>query len=271
MGCSVSQLHDAASSAGDAAQPLFFHPLSHGSKVLLDESCSVAERAGTFHDGIVFTQRPVRLQERVTLKILKKEAPWHGGLRVGFTATDPSKMEPALLPPFVCPDLVLQGETWAAVLPDECGEEGTVLSFWVDRRGRLFYRRNQKARDVLLLKGVAVAARLWAVIDVYGCTKAVQLLDPTWPRGGTCELIPASRLSPPATRRAPACRDYLYLPGGPAEECAICLSHEASARLHPCGHASFCHCCAQKVFRSNAQCPMCRQQIQDILQASPEA
>uniref|UniRef100_K7EZ56 NHR domain-containing protein n=2 Tax=Pelodiscus sinensis TaxID=13735 RepID=K7EZ56_PELSI len=89
---------------------------------------------------------------------------------------DPLEIDASLLPPFACPNLVLQGRTWAAVLPDVCGEEDTVLTFWVDHRGRVFFGRQQGVQDILLLKGVPVRAPLWAIVDVYGHTKAVQLL-----------------------------------------------------------------------------------------------
>ncbi|XP_025043473.2 E3 ubiquitin-protein ligase NEURL3 isoform X2 [Pelodiscus sinensis] len=226
----------------DSSQTLFFHPSTYGSKIRLYESCQVAERIDSFHDGIIFTSRPIHLHERVTLKILKKEGPWHGGLRVGFTSMDPLEIDASLLPPFACPNLVLQGRTWAAVLPDVCGEEDTVLTFWVDHRGRVFFGRQQGVQDILLLKGVPVRAPLWAIVDVYGHTKAVQLL-------------------------APACREFHGRPQGCTEPCVICFSHETSALLHPCGHASFCYCCAQKVFRRSGLCPLCRGQIQNISQA----
>lgn len=271
MGSSSSQQPGVENSDGDASQVLFFHPFTHGSQVLLDEFHHVAERASSFHDGIIFTNRPIQLHEKVMLKILKKEARWHGGLRVGFTSMDPSKMDPRHLPPFACPHLVMQGKTWAAVLPDQCIEEGTILTFWVDHRGRVFFRSQQEARNLPLLKGVPVNGHLWAIIDVYGQTKAVQILDPTRPSGGICDPAPAPRPSYPARPHAPACRDYSSLPGGDAEECVICRSHEANALLQPCGHATLCHCCAQEVFHKNQPCPFCREKIQDIVQVIPGA
>ncbi|CAM2108657.1 unnamed protein product [Caretta caretta] len=269
MGSCLNRPQGVESSDGDASQPIFFHPFTHGSQVLLDEFHHVAERASSFHDGIVFTNRPIRLHEQVTLKILKKEASWHGGLRVGFTAMDPSKLDSRHLPPFACPDLVRQGKTWAAVLPDHCVEEGTILTFWVDQRGRVFFCSQQEARSMCLLRDVPVRCCLWAVIDVYGQTKAVQLLDPTRPWGGVGEPAPVPRPSHPAMLHAPACRDYSSLPGGCTEECVICCSHEANALLQPCGHGTLCHCCAQQVFHSNRLCPFCREQLQDVVPVVP--
>uniref|UniRef100_A0A452GNY2 Neuralized E3 ubiquitin protein ligase 3 n=1 Tax=Gopherus agassizii TaxID=38772 RepID=A0A452GNY2_9SAUR len=280
-------------SDGDTSQALFFHPFTHGSQVLLDEFHHVAERASSFHDGIVFTNRPIQLHEKVTLKILKKEPCWHGGLRVGFTSMDPSKMDPGHLPPFACPHLVMQGKTWAAVLPDQCIEEGTILTFWVDHRGRVFFRSHP-------------GSHRWVLCLASG--------QPSWTEGpcsprssGSVEALPICPFwksqqrqapSPPLTTEGHLSSQGLLTaaPGagseakgtalgqavslgqlrvclqtGDVKECVICCSHEANALLQPCGHATLCYCCAQEVFHNNQPCPFCREKIQDIVQVIPGA
>ncbi|XP_054534598.1 E3 ubiquitin-protein ligase NEURL3 isoform X1 [Pan troglodytes] len=159
-------------------EALRFHAEAKGAQVRLDTRGCIAHRRTTFHDGIVFSQRPVRLGERVALRVLREESGWCGGLRVGFTRLDPACVSVPSLPPFVCPDLEEQSPTWAAVLPEGCALTGDVVRFWVDRRGRLFAKVNAGCR-LLLREGVPVGAPLWAVMDVYGTTKAIELLDPT--------------------------------------------------------------------------------------------
>lgn len=156
-------------------ETLRFHAEAKGAQVLLDPTRSTASRLATFHDGIVFSQRPVRPGERVALRVLGHEGGWCGGLRVGFTRLNPARVRAPSLPPFVCPDLELQSPTWAAVLPDSCARLGDVVRFWVNRRGRLCARVNAGPR-LRLRKGVPTGAPLWAVMDVYGTTKAIELL-----------------------------------------------------------------------------------------------
>lgn len=147
--------------------------------MLLDPTRCAARRLATFHDGIVFGQRPVRPGERVALRVLRCEGGWRGGLRVGFTRLNPARVRAPSLPPFVCPDLELQSPTWAAVLPDGCAlAAGDVVHFWVTRRGRLCARVNAGPR-LWLRKGLPTGAPLWAVMDVYGTTKAIELLGET--------------------------------------------------------------------------------------------
>lgn len=160
-------------------EALSFHGDAMGTQVHLDDQRSTARRRSTFHDGIVFSQRPVWPGERVALRVLRHEDGWCGGLRVGFTRLDPAQVPASCLPPFVCPDLEEQSPTWAALLPEGFVRAGNVVCFWVNRRGWLFAKVNA-GRPLLLRKDVLVqGAPLWAVMDVYGTTKAIELLGET--------------------------------------------------------------------------------------------
>uniref|UniRef100_A0A8C6RYP0 E3 ubiquitin-protein ligase NEURL3 n=1 Tax=Nannospalax galili TaxID=1026970 RepID=A0A8C6RYP0_NANGA len=214
-------------------EALSFHGDATGAQVHLDTLRCTARRCATFHDGIVFSQRPVWPGERVALRVLRHEDGWCGGLRVGFTRLDPAHVTTACLPPFVCPDLEEQSPTWAALLPEGYVRAGNVVCFWVNRRGWLFAKVNA-GRPLLLRKDVLVGAPLWAVMDVYGTTKAIELMS--W-----------------------------WLTTTPGEECIICFHHTANTRLLPCGHSHFCASCAWHIFRDTARCPVCRWQIEEVV------
>uniref|UniRef100_A0A7M4FZM2 Neuralized E3 ubiquitin protein ligase 3 n=1 Tax=Crocodylus porosus TaxID=8502 RepID=A0A7M4FZM2_CROPO len=224
-------------------KPLCFHPTTKGFQIQLDAACRTANRTGTFCDGIVFSNRPVQLDEKVVLQVLSTHSRWDGGLRVGFTSLNPSQMIPKDLPRFVCPPLVLQGQTWAHLLPTACVGQGTVVCFWVNRRGRVFFSINNEPCS-LLFKGVPVEGPLWAVMDIYGQTKAVQLLEP-------------------------AHRDRYHLSMSSMEKCIICYAHMANTLLYPCGHTDCCYGCVQRMLATGAQCPICRQNIKDVVRISP--
>lgn len=83
------------------------------------------------------------------------------------------------MPKYACPDLVSQNGFWAKALPEELSNEGNVISFWVDKKGRVFYRINN-SNPMLFFSGVRVADPLWALIDVYGLTRGVQLLGKSY-------------------------------------------------------------------------------------------
>lgn len=241
-------------SQADAEEPpetLRFHAEAKGTQVLLDAGRRVARRRATFHDGIVFSQRPVQPRERVALRVLRNEGQWQGGLRVGFTRLNPAHVSAPSLPPFVCPDLEEQSPTWAALLPEDCVLAGNVVSFWVNQRGWLFAEVNA-GPPLLLRKGLRLGAPLWAVMDVYGTTKAIELLDSTVSTNPT----PRPQLMNGGSPQVPE--------DTAGEDCIICFHRTADTLLVPCGHTHFCSRCAWRVFTETATCPLCREEIQEV-------
>ncbi|XP_017386621.1 E3 ubiquitin-protein ligase NEURL1 isoform X3 [Cebus imitator] len=161
---------------GLPATPLLFHPHTKGSQIVMDLSHKAVKRQASFCNAITFSNRPVLIYEQVRLKITKKQCCWSGALRLGFTSKDPSRIHPDSLPKYACPDLVSQSGFWAKALPEEFADEGNIIAFWVDKKGRVFHRINDSA-VMLFFSGVRTADPLWALVDVYGLTRGVQLLD----------------------------------------------------------------------------------------------
>ncbi|XP_058882106.1 E3 ubiquitin-protein ligase NEURL1-like isoform X1 [Acipenser ruthenus] len=186
---------------GFPVSPLLFHPNAKGSQITMDLSLKTVKRQASFCNAITFSNRPVVLYEQVRLKITKKQCCWSGALRLGFTAKDPSRINPDTLPKYACPDLVSQSGFWAKALPEEFANEGNVIAFWVDKKGRVFYGVNDSS-PMLFFSGVRTTDPLWALIDVYGLTRGVQLLD--------SEIVPPHCLRPrsfTAVRRPSLRRD----------------------------------------------------------------
>ncbi|XP_031732877.1 E3 ubiquitin-protein ligase NEURL1-like [Anarrhichthys ocellatus] len=156
--------------------PLLFHPSTKGSQIVMDMSQRTVKRQASFCNAITFSNRPIAVYEQVRLKITKKQCCWSGALRLGFTSKDPSRINPDTLPKYACPDLVSQSGFWAKALPEELSNEGNVISFWVDKKGRVFYRIDDSS-PMLFFSGVHISEPLWALIDIYGLTRGIQLLD----------------------------------------------------------------------------------------------
>ncbi|XP_056623165.1 neuralized E3 ubiquitin protein ligase 1Ab isoform X2 [Triplophysa dalaica] len=167
--------------------PLCFHANTKGSQIVIDKTQRNVRRIGSFCNAITFTNRPLRIYEQVRLKITKRQGCWSGALRVGFTTVNPSHLMSSWLPCFACPDLVGQRGFWARALPEEHCEEGTVLSFWLDNTGRVFYRVNE-GEPIFFFSGVLAGEPAWAIIDIYGLTRGVQLFD--------SKMVPAEYLRP---------------------------------------------------------------------------
>ncbi|MEE6485903.1 hypothetical protein FKM82_014446 [Ascaphus truei] len=173
--------------AGLVTSPLLFHPHAKGSQIIMDGTQKAVKRQASFCNAITFSNRHVVIHEQVRLKITKKQCCWSGALRLGFTSKDPSRINPDNLPKYACPDLVSQSGFWAKALPEEFANEGNIIAFWVDKKGRVFYRVNDSGA-MLFFSGVRTTEPLWALVDVYGLTRGVELLD--------SEIIPPDCVRP---------------------------------------------------------------------------
>uniref|UniRef100_A0A7N9CME4 Neuralized E3 ubiquitin protein ligase 1 n=1 Tax=Macaca fascicularis TaxID=9541 RepID=A0A7N9CME4_MACFA len=210
---------------GLPATPLLFHPHTKGSQILMDLSHKAVKRQASFCNAITFSNRPVLIYEQVRLKITKKQCCWSGALRLGFTSKDPSRIHPDSLPKYACPDLVSQSGFWAKALPEEFANEGNIIAFWVDKKGRVFHRINDSA-VMLFFSGVRTADPLWALVDVYGLTRGVQLLDSELvlpdclrPRSFTALRRPSLRREADDARLSVSLCD-LNVPGADSDEAA---------------------------------------------------
>ncbi|XP_051869658.1 E3 ubiquitin-protein ligase NEURL3-like [Pristis pectinata] len=270
--------------------PLFFHPYTKGSQIKLDSSNQCAWRKSGFCNGITFTNRPILIQEKVKVKITKMDVAWNGALRLGCTIFNPSLIDPNALPKFICPDLEDVHGFWAKALPEDFIQEGAIISFWVNKQGFFMYHVNG-GRKYHLMEGLLVDHPLWLMVDVYGTTRGVQLLDPCmkfvsqnklpeWPsvtvrsdepqtlqtRAPVFSAIPNNGHSEPSPRISkPLTNNHPQSSKSLDEDCVVCFSHQVNSVIYKCGHMCMCYGCGQKLFSRKSTCPICRQPIKEII------
>ncbi|XP_036385974.1 E3 ubiquitin-protein ligase NEURL3-like [Megalops cyprinoides] len=252
--------------------PLAFHTVAVGARLSLSQGARRAERAkDTFQQGLAFSCRPVQVGERIRLRVERSDQHWEGALRLGFTSVLPSC---ASVPAMALPGLTATPGSWVAPIPAVYAQLGMEVEFWVKACGRVFIEGSDRKR-YLLLEGVDVRQELWAVIDVYGQTRAVQLLGSKkgkfWVQR-SCPVPPPARVSPGDSclcvyngRRcqprhsSTSQQDPTSPPAGwnQQEDCSVCLSENASVFL-PCGHRCLCEPCAVRVTAEFTTCPLCR-------------
>lgn len=251
--------------------PLTFHPEAVGAKVRLSEGGRRAQRTGnTFKNGVVFSSRPVKINEKVRLRVEEKLSNWHGALRVGFTNVPPSA-RPLPLPIMAIPDLTDTPGNWAGPVRESFCRAGDELEFWVSHGGSIHVTVNNTRRHKLFT-GVDLTLPLWAMMDVYGQTCSIYLMgsekSSTFCTRRSCPA--PERLSPPRVDNR-----YSYIPdddciscldmenpgaGDSVLHCVVCLGREARITL-PCGHRCLCRHCAPRVFQQFDCCPLCREKI----------
>ncbi|CAK6950212.1 E3 ubiquitin-protein ligase NEURL3 [Scomber scombrus] len=154
--------------------PLTFHCQAVGDMVCLSQGGRLAKRMeGTFRNGLVFSSREVRVQERVRLRVENDLFNWHGALRVGFTTVSPTSRS-LPLPCIAIPNLTDTGGHWVAPVHESLCRAGSELEFWVSHGGALYVKSNTSQKH-MLLRGVDRSKPLWAIIDIYGQTCSILL------------------------------------------------------------------------------------------------
>uniref|UniRef100_A0A1A8C8P4 NHR domain-containing protein n=1 Tax=Nothobranchius kadleci TaxID=1051664 RepID=A0A1A8C8P4_NOTKA len=250
--------------------PLTFHSRA-GDRIQLSEGDRRAERIGdTFRDGLVFSSRPVRVNERIRVCVQKHACKWKGALRVGFTNLSPSART-LPLPPMAIPNLTSVHGHWAAVVPEAFSPVGSELQFWVSNSGKLFWEGHNTGCHKLL-SGVDLSKPLWAVIDLYGQTCSIFLLGSEkkdWVFTRRSCPAPAPLIEPPPSFNPDflsPCENREDVVSSPNREipagssCVACMVKEPTVTLR-CGHRCLCSPCTLKVRQHIGSCPLCRQQI----------
>ena len=147
----------------------------HGDNIRISREGTVAKRYESFCKGITFSARPVRVNERVCVKFLDISNNWSGVIRFGFTCNDPASLR-GNLPKYACPDLTNKPGFWAKALNERYCYRGNVLFYYVTPSGDVHFGINGEEKGVFITD-VDARGPLWAVIDVYGNSTAIEFLD----------------------------------------------------------------------------------------------
>ncbi|XP_051279328.1 E3 ubiquitin-protein ligase NEURL3-like isoform X2 [Dicentrarchus labrax] len=253
--------------------PLTFHGQAVGVQVCLSHGRRLAERReSTFKNGLVFSSRPVKIQERIRLRVQKDLSNWHGALRLGFTNIPPSERSQPL-PTMAIPNLTDTPGHWAAPVPESYCRAGSELEFWVSEGGNI-YIANESLGWRKIFTGVDLSKPLWAMVDIYGQTCSVLLLGSEI-RGQlqTRRSCPApddllstnvdnhySWISDGYSDDSMSCLDVDPADEDSVKVCVVCMGRKARNTL-PCGHRCLCIHCISRVILEFGSCPLCRHKI----------
>ncbi len=130
----------------------------------------------SFCKAVVFTHRPVRVHEKIYIRFVEKSESWSGSIRFGFSATDPRSLA-GNLPKYACPDLTNKPGFWAKALAEKFADKDSVMYYYVNNSGDVVFGVNGEDKGVFF-SGVDTRRSLWGLIDVYGNSNVIELVDP---------------------------------------------------------------------------------------------
>lgn len=109
------------------------------------------------------------------MRFLEISSNWSGVIRFGFTYNDPTTLRYGL-PKYACPDLTNKPGYWAKALAERFCERDTVLYYYVTAAGDVHFGINGEEKGIFF-SGVETRGPLWALIDVYGNSTAIEFVD----------------------------------------------------------------------------------------------
>ncbi|VDP16596.1 unnamed protein product [Onchocerca flexuosa] len=119
--------------------------------------------------------RPIQIDENVCIRFAEVVSNWSGVLRFGVTNVDPETYHSTELPKFACPDLTSKEGYWAKALPERYSVAGSILHFYVNAEGELYYGINGVLKGQFL-NGINVFSPLWVIVDIYGNSSSLEFI-----------------------------------------------------------------------------------------------
>lgn len=186
-GTASTSISSAAGDYYDMNDRLRFHTRC-GSLVKLSPNCRSAERRrplDEFNNGVVMTHRPLKDNELFEIRIDKLVDKWSGSIEVGVTTHNPTVLHfPATMTNMRSGTIMMSG---CGILTNGKGtrrqygefnldelREGDRVGMMRKANGNLHYYINGQDQGVAATR---VASTLWGVIDLYGMTIKVTIVD----------------------------------------------------------------------------------------------
>lgn len=122
---------------------------------------------------LVFTSRPLRINETIFVKINKSNTSRAGTLSYGVTTCDPSTLRPSDLP-YNPESLVDRKEFWAVCRVLVPLQSGDILGFMVNSEGELYLSHNGASAGMQVC--VDCSQPLWMFFGLHGAVMQIRVL-----------------------------------------------------------------------------------------------
>lgn len=188
----VAAAATASASTPNSLVPILFHQTT-GRNIILSHDRRIATRVDTeFSQGYVFTGRPLRIGEKIIIKILRTEHKYVSALALGLTSCDPATLQSNDLPDDS--DMLLDRPEYWVVSKDVASTPivGDEIMFCVTHSGEVQISKNGGHPTVVM--HVDQSLQLWAFLDVFGSTTSVRMLThaPSSPLPSALVQMPVS-------------------------------------------------------------------------------
>lgn len=133
---------------------------------------TVARRTNTsfFTRGLVFLNRPIKIGEKVTFKLVELAENLGGFVYVGWTSRDPEHLQGV-----TCQHLAKGSGFWSWFFPKELCTQSTLF-FYLGEDGMTHFGVEGVEKGVFE-GGVKISQSLWPLFDIFGNSSGVRLIE----------------------------------------------------------------------------------------------
>jgi protein neuralized len=146
-----------------------------GPTVEVDSRGMLATRVGhEFSQAYVFTSRPIKMDEDITVIVMKNTPEFMGSMAFGLTSCDPSTIGDLSALPADSDNLLERPEYWVCIKNVAVNPRaGDIATFCVKQSGEVMFRKNEHTPRAIMYVDTSVP--LWAFFDLYGSTSKLRL------------------------------------------------------------------------------------------------
>lgn len=145
------------------------HEIHHPNIILLHNN-TIARRKDDVYNGICFSNRSLKIGEKIYLRIAETCARSSSSVDFGFTNTDPTKNTEMLKGPLVCIHKTKILEH-LQIFPDI----NNVICMCINNDATISCSINDKIQFTKKFTYLSVQDPIWLVIDLFGNTRAIEI------------------------------------------------------------------------------------------------
>ncbi|XP_076845164.1 uncharacterized protein LOC143490355 [Brachyhypopomus gauderio] len=153
--------------------------------------CLASRDTSSSKHGLVFLLRPVKLMEKIRIRIENGVSSWDGALRIGFTNNHPNGN---LIPPTALPDMLDTPRCCVVPVPVEACLPCAEIEFWLNYAALVLIREANGKKYCMKAKTLNLNEPLYVFLDLYGNTSAVRLLGSRKGARTSCPSCPRDPL-----------------------------------------------------------------------------
>lgn len=147
-----------------------FHKVHDSNIALLHNGTIARKKNGEDKNGVCFTNRPIRIGERIYIRIAENHPKWSSSMDFGLTNVDPSSIS---LSPNT--EIVRLRRTNRTIAFDYLPDFNDVMCFSLNSDSMLSFLINDIKQNTQILECVSVDQPVWLSFDLYGKTRAIEI------------------------------------------------------------------------------------------------